>query len=443
MGQKMGGSTTGFLRPSGMNKSERKIYRRGAVWAFFAVAVIGVFWAVVSTRPVTLSPERAALRTPAPLYLFGFGSHQFHVDRDTVRSGETLGELLHAMGMSYPRADALIARAGSAFRPSTWRADETYIAVRKRDAEKSLLYLIYEESPTRYVLFSCGDSLYVKSVERPVVTRERQVAAVIEGSLFGTLQEQDVSAAVAVKLAEVYAYTIDFFRVQPGDRFKVVFEEKFVDDTVSVGAGRVLAAVFEQGGKPIYALYFNDTATGFSGYFDRDGKGLKKMFLKAPLDFFRITSKYTMNRFHPVQRRWKAHLGTDYAAPTGTPIQTTAHGVVDKAGYNSGNGKFVKVRHNGTYSTQYLHMSRIASGIRPGARVSQGQVIGYVGSTGLASGPHVCYRFWVNGRQVNPLALKLPNSEPIPDRYRGAFERTSQPLLKRLEALTYPEQRRD
>jgi murein DD-endopeptidase MepM/ murein hydrolase activator NlpD len=167
------------------------------------------------------------------------------------------------------------------------------------------------------------------------------------------------------------------------------------------------------------------------------------MFLKAPLDFFRITSKYTMNRFHPVQRRWKAHLGTDYAAPTGTPIHTTAHGVVDKAGYNSGNGNFVKVRHNGTYSTQYLHMSRIASGIRPGARVSQGQVIGYVGSTGLASGPHVCYRFWVNGRQVNPLALKLPNSEPIPDRYRGAFERTSQPLLKRLEALSYPEQRRD
>jgi murein DD-endopeptidase MepM/ murein hydrolase activator NlpD len=242
-------------------------------------------------------------------------------------------------------------------------------------------------------------------------------------------------------LAEVYAYTIDFFRVQPGDRFKVVFEEKFVDDTVSVGAGRVLAAVFEQGGKPIYALYFNDSATGFSGYFDRDGKGLKKMFLKAPLDFFRITSKYTMNRFHPVQRRWKAHLGTDYAAPTGTPIHSTAHGVVEKAGYNSGNGNFVKVRHNSTYSTQYLHMSRIASGMRPGTRVSQGQVIGYVGSTGLASGPHVCYRFWVNGRQVNPLALKLPNSEPIPDRYRGAFERTSKPLLKLLEGLSYPEQR--
>lgn len=424
-----------------MKKSERRVYRRGAVWAFFAVAVLSVLWSWVSTHEPPITPERLALRTPAPLYLYGFGSHQFHIDRDTVRSGETLGGLLHDLGMPYPRVDALIARAGSAFRPSTWRAEETYITVRKKDDQKTLLYLIYEESPTRYVLFGCDDSLYVKAVDRPVETRQREVAAVIQGSLFGTLQEQKVSAAVAVKLADVYAYTIDFFRVQPGDRFKVIFEEKFVDDTVSVGAGRVLAAVFEQAGKPIYALYFNDSTRDFSGYFDRDGKGLKKMFLKAPLDFFRITSKYTMNRFHPVQRRWKAHLGTDYAAPTGTPIHTTAHGVVEKAGYNSGNGNFVKVRHNGTYSTQYLHMSRIAPGMRPGTRVSQGQVIGYVGSTGLASGPHVCYRFWVNGRQVNPLALKLPNSEPIPDRYRAAFDRVKVPLLKRLEALDYPKTR--
>jgi murein DD-endopeptidase MepM/ murein hydrolase activator NlpD len=426
-----------------MKKSKQKVYRRGAVWAFFAVAVVSVLWAVVSTKEVPLTPERLALRTPSPIYLYGFGTHQFHVDRDTVASGETLGGLLHDLGMPYPRVDALIAQAGSAFRPSSWRAQETYIVVRKKDAEKTLAYLIYEESPTRYVLFGCGDSLYAKAVERPVITKVREVAAVIEGSLFGTLQSQNVSAAVAVRLAEVYAYTIDFFRVQPGDKFKVIFEERFVDDTVSVGAGRIQAALFEQGGKPIYALYFQDSTTDFSGYFDRGGNGLKKMFLKAPLDFFRITSKYTMNRFHPVQRRWKAHLGTDYAAPTGTPILVTAHGVVEKAGYNSGNGNFVKVRHNSTYSTQYLHMSRIASGMRPGTRVSQGQVIGYVGSTGLASGPHVCYRFWVNGRQVNPLALKLPNSEPIPGRYRAAFDRESKPLLQRLDALKYPAASKD
>ena len=162
------------------------------------------------------------------------------------------------------------------------------------------------------------------------------------------------------------------------------------------------------------------------------------MFLKSPIEFARISSRFTMRRFHPVQKRWKAHLGTDYAAPTGTPIVTTAHGVVEKAGYTSANGNYVKVRHNGTYTTQYLHMSRFARGIRTGARVSQSQVIGYVGSTGLATGPHVCYRFWVNGRQVNALGLKLPNSEPIPQGHKAAFLRETTPILKEMNALRYP-----
>lgn len=421
-----------------MKKKERKAYRTGIVWAIVGAAVVAVFWAVARTSPEPITPERIALRTPPPLYMYGFGSHQFHLERNTVSSGQTVGGVLHGLGVAYSEIDALMEKAEGIFRPYQWRQDETYITVRSKDSAQTLLYLIYEESPSRYVLFGCHDTLYVRGVERPVSIVRRAVAGVIEGSLYGTLDELGISAGLAVRLSEVYAWTIDFFRIQPGDRFKVIFEEKYVDDTIPIGAGRLLGAVFEHQGKPIYALYFSDTLSGFTGYFDREGKGLKKMFLKSPIEFARISSRFTMRRFHPVQKRWKAHLGTDYAAPTGTPIVTTAHGVVEKAGYTSANGNYVKVRHNGTYTTQYLHMSRFARGIRTGARVSQSQVIGYVGSTGLATGPHVCYRFWVNGRQVNALGLKLPNSEPIPQGHKAAFLRETTPILKEMNALRYP-----
>jgi murein DD-endopeptidase MepM/ murein hydrolase activator NlpD len=211
--------------------------------------------------------------------------------------------------------------------------------------------------------------------------------------------------------------------------------EEWVDDTINLGPGRILAAEFNQSGKAFHAFFFSDSA-GYQGYFDRDGQSLKRAFLKAPLDYFRISSRFSGKRFHPVQKRWKAHLGTDYAAPHGTPIRSTANGVVEKKGYTAGNGNYVKVKHNGTYSTQYLHMSKFAKGVNVGTRVSQGQVIGYVGSTGLATGPHVCYRFWKNGKQVDPLKEKLPNAEPIEKRFAASFAQQAAQQQSALDTLT-------
>jgi murein DD-endopeptidase MepM/ murein hydrolase activator NlpD len=213
-----------------------------------------------------------------------------------------------------------------------------------------------------------------------------------------------------------------------------VYEEKYVDDSVKVGVGRILMSDFQHSGRDFEAYRYERDGK-LIDYYDENGKSLRKAFLKAPLDFFRISSRYNPRRFHPVLKRVKPHLGTDYAAPQGTPIRTTADGVIDKAGYTSGNGNYVKVRHNSVYSTQYLHMSKIKSGIRAGVAIKQGDIIGYVGSTGLATGPHVCYRFWKNGKQVDPLKEELPEAQAIeaewlPD-YKSEID-TLRPILKEM-----------
>jgi len=232
----------------------------------------------------------------------------------------------------------------------------------------------------------------------------------------------------------VYAWSIDFFRLQKGDAFSVLYEEEYVDDSIYVGLKRIVAANLTHVGNDFYAFPY-ENELGFNDYYDEDGRSLRKTFLRAPLNFTRISSRYSGRRFHPVQKRWKAHLGTDYAAPTGTPIMSTADGVIIAAKYTSANGNYVKVRHNSTYTTQYLHMSKIKPGIKNGVRVKQGDIIGYVGSTGLATGPHVCYRFWVNGKQVDPYKQKLPDAKPLEGERMDAYKSYMASLKEELDAL--------
>ncbi len=243
------------------------------------------------------------------------------------------------------------------------------------------------------------------------------------------------SPALTQELSEIYAWSIDFFKLQKGDRFAVTINERFISDTIYAGLESIEAAYFETKGDKRYAFPFKQEPTAKrADYYDEEGKVLKSMFLKAPLKFSRISSRFSPRRFHPVQKRWKAHNGTDYAAPTGTPIMTTASGTVIAAGYTSGNGNYVKVRHNGTYTTQYLHMSKIK--VRKGQHVNQGDIIGLVGSTGLATGPHVCYRFWKNGVQVDALKQKLPTSQPMADKYKPKFIEHMTPLKKELDSIS-------
>jgi murein DD-endopeptidase MepM/ murein hydrolase activator NlpD len=294
---------------------------------------------------------------------------------------------------------------------------------------------IYEESATNYIVFDLRDGIQVYRGEKEVEIRMRTASGEITSSLWNAIMDNNMSPALVMEPSNIYAWTIDFFRIQKGDKFKVFYEERFVEDEF-VGIGRVWAAKFIHQGEDFYAFYFREEGENFGDYFDEESKTLRKAFLRAPLNFSRISSKYSKRRRHPVTGRVKSHLGTDYAAPKGTPILTTANGSIVVASYTRNNGNFVKIRHNNTYTTQYLHMSKIKSGIRKGVHVKQGDIIGYVGSTGLATGPHVCYRFWKNGRQVDPYKEKLPPSEPMKEQSKEPFQWVKDSLIQYLAEPT-------
>jgi murein DD-endopeptidase MepM/ murein hydrolase activator NlpD len=263
---------------------------------------------------------------------------------------------------------------------------------------------------------------------------------VINSSLYETLNEQGLSPLVAYDMSDIYAWTIDFFRLEKGDRFKVFYTEKYVNDSVFVGHNRVHAAYFEHRGKPIYAIEFeSDSIRGINEFFDEKGKNLRRAFLRAPVNFSRISSRYNTKRRISYYGRVKPHYGTDFAAPVGTPIRTTAAGKVIKSGYAKGNGNYVTIRHNGTYSTQYLHMKK--RGVRVGQYVSQGDYIGTVGMTGYTSGPHVCYRFWKNGKQVDPFKTKLPDAKPIASDLKEAYLQHMIPWKEKLDCIIFEEQK--
>ncbi|HRN42280.1 MAG TPA: peptidoglycan DD-metalloendopeptidase family protein, partial [Vicingus sp.] len=286
-----------------------------------------------------------------------------------------------------------------------------------KDSLNNAQCFIYEPNSIEYVVFDLRDSIHVYKQKRPIKTEIRTASGVISSSLYKTLQDANISPVLAIELSNIFAWTIDFYRIQKDDSFKVIYEEKFVDDK-SVGLGKIIAAHFNHSGKEFQGHYFEQN--GIGDYFDEKANSVKKAFLKSPLKFGRLTSGFTMKRFHPVQKINKAHLGTDYAAPKGTPILATGNGVVVESSHGVFNGNYVKIRHNSTYTTQYLHMSKRA--VKAGEKVKQGDVIGYVGSTGLATGPHVCYRFWKNGKQTNHLKEDFPTAEPIQKQFKDSFD---------------------
>ncbi len=368
--------------------------------------------------------------------IFGFPKDSFILSEGSIREGEFLSDILTRYGVSYLTIDKVAKAARPVFDVRYLQKGKPYYVLRNSDSVACCF--IYQPNAVEYVVydFSDPDSIVVYEDEKEVDRVERKIAGVINSSLYETMQEIGVNALLALKLADIYAWSIDFYRIQKGDRFKVIFEEKFVDG-VSVGVGDIKAAVFYHRNEPFYAFYFNDSTA--AGYYDENGISVRKAFLKSPVKFSTLTSRYSLRRYHPILKRVKAHLGTDYAAPYGTPILSTGDGVVIAASYTRGNGNYVKIRHNSTYTTQYLHMKRFAKGIRSGKAVKQGDVIGYVGSTGLATGPHVCYRFWKNGRQVDPLREKFPPSKPLPEEKKPAFESLKDKYMQALDEIMWPD----
>ena len=410
--------------------------KKNAWIALAALFVLLIIWVISSKseQENVLENQEEVAAVVEPKVVLTLPADTLRFEKHTIASGESFGALLGKRGISTAQIYKIAAAVEDDFNVRRIRAG---IEVQFATGDSSLFpsYFIYPESKYEYWIIGLQDSIYAKKVEKKREVRRMAISGTIDDALYLSVGRSGGTQVLAMSLVEVYAWTIDFFRLQKGDAFSVIYEEEYVDDTVYVGLKRVVAANLTHMGNDFYSFPY-ENELGFHDYYDEEGRSLRKTFLRAPLNFTRISSRYSGRRFHPVQKRWKAHLGTDYAAPTGTPIMTTADGVIIAAQYTSANGNYVKVRHNGTYTTQYLHMSKIKPGIRNGVKVKQGDVIGYVGSTGLATGPHVCYRFWVNGKQVDPYKQKLPDAKPLTADRMEAYQSYMTDLKEELDALS-------
>lgn len=361
-----------------------------------------------------------------PTIAFGFNTDDYFVEKQTILPNEFLADILIRYGVSYQTIANLADNAKDIFDVRNLRAGKDY-AIIKKDECAEAEYFVYQPNAYKYVMYNLGESSSVKILEKDVDRQIENGGGVVLSSLWNAMNDLDMPHSVIVGLEDALAWSIDFHHIQKGDEFKVIYEREYIDGE-AVGVGQLLAAYFKNSNNEYYSLYFENPV--HKGYFDENGRTMKKAFLKAPVQYSRISSPYNLRRFHPVLKRVKAHKGTDYAAPYGTPIVAVADGHVTKAAYTRGNGKYVKIKHDDVYSTQYLHMQRHGKGISPGVHVKQGQTIGYVGSTGLATGPHVCFRFWKNGKQVDHRREKLPPPEPMPEEYLPEyFEARDQYLL--------------
>ncbi len=370
-----------------------------------------------------------------PQLLYGMVVNDLHVIEDEVKKNQMLVDLFQ--GKYVPekilRQINLLPRKTFDFRKIS--AGKKYTLIVKNDSLKTLRAFIYEPNPIDYVVFHFEDSLLIEPCQREVTIVKKEIAGIIRSTLSETIEDMGVSNELTNKFVDIFAWQVDFQRLQKGDKFKLMYEENQVEGK-AISINKINAIYFQHVGNNYYAFPY-DQGEG-EDYFDEEGKSLRKALLKYPIEFTRISSRYNLNRFHPVAKVFRAHLGTDFAAAPGTPIRTVGDGIVEEAQYKANNGNYVKIRHNATYTTQYLHMSKIASGIKAGMKVRQGETIGYVGSTGLATGPHLCYRFWRNGVQVDALKVELPPSMPIKDDHKEKFHIVADQLTKQLELIPFP-----
>ncbi len=368
---------------------------------------------------------------------YGYDFNEFNVIRDTIRSGDTFGEILDANHVPQNEIFEVVSKIKDSFDVRRVKIGNPFVLLNSKDSLNKTQVFIYEKNKIDFAVVDLRDCISSYNDQKPITLVEKSASGVISSSLSQTMDEQHLSPYMTDQLATIYAWTIDFFRLQPGDRFKVIYTERFINDTIPAGLDKIKATVFEHRGRPIYAFSFiGDSIMGITDYYDEEANNLRRAFLKAPVKFSRISSRYNLKRrIKYYGNRVRPHKGTDFAAPIGTPILATADGVVTKSERRGGNGKYVKIRHNGTYDTQYLHMK--SQNVRVGKHVRQGDVIGWVGMTGNTGGPHVCYRFWKNGKQVDPFKQDLPASEPLAKKYQKDYFTHISPLKQQLDNIEF------
>lgn len=367
-----------------------------------------------------------------PELYYGLPKDSFTIVEGRIRRNQSISELLLPYNVTHEDIYKLAEKSRDIYNVNRIRAGNPYTLFLKDDSIKTASRLIYEPDEREYIVFhiSQKDSFKAERVVRKSEYVEKTLEGVIDESLSVTITNSGGTHELTNRFVDIFAWQIDFFRLQKGDWFKVLYEEEQIEGK-PVGIHRIKSIYFNHFNNNFWAFAY-DQGEGLD-YFDERGNSLRKALLKYPLEFTRISSRYTLSRYHPVQKRWKSHKGTDLVAPTGTPIRSVGEGIVEEARYARYNGNFVKIRHNATYTTQYLHMSKIATGVRPGVKVKSGQVIGFVGSTGLATGPHLCYRFWKNGVQVDALNVELPPSQPIFKDHKEPYKVVMDSLMLQLD----------
>ena len=357
---------------------------------------------------------------PVVRYEYGLPVDSFRIDTCKVKEGETLGGIMNRLGATRAQITGITLMPRSEFDVRTIRPGKTYYALYQTDTAgvEMLQYYIYLPSIREAVVLHLTDSMHVERYEKEVTHMNRAAEVVIESSLWNAMAGTGLPTELALELSDIYAWTIDFFGLQKGDSIRVYYDEQYVD-TTRIGIGRIYAAQFYHARKWQEAYWFEEGKIG--NYFDEEGHSLRKTFLKAPLNYKRISSGFTYARKHPIHKVVRPHTGVDYAAPMGTPVVSIGDGVVTMKEYKGGGGHTVKIKHNSTYTTAYLHLSKYAKGLAVGKHVKQGEVIGYVGSSGSSTGPHLDFRVWKNGSPIDPLKMQSPPAEPIPAQYKDTF----------------------
>jgi murein DD-endopeptidase MepM/ murein hydrolase activator NlpD len=375
--------------------------------------------------------EETAVRDTIPP--LGFFTEDYFEKRGEVRSGETFSGLLGRLGLSTKTAyDVAQMCSDSVFSVRKMRAGNTYRAYYADSLAAEPSYLVYENNLVDRTVFQFGDSLDIRKVSRPVSTVRKYADVVISSSLWNDMTSAGSSPLLILKLSDIYAWTVDFFGLQKDDRFRVIYGQKEVEGQF-MAIDTIYFACFTRDSTNLYAVMF-DQGDGGNIYWNEKGESMRKAFLKAPLEFKRVSSKFSYARKHPVTGKVRPHTGVDYAAPMGTPVVALGDGTVLSAGWGGGGGNTIKIRHNSVYTTGYLHLSRFAKGIKAGVRVQQGQVIGYVGSTGTSTGPHLDFRVWQNGQPINPLKMESPSAEPISAEFKPALDSVFRVRLAELES---------
>ena len=390
-----------------------------------------IYIAATFLRPLKILSEDNYL--PEPRIEFGIVVDSFHVVKKEIQEGENLSSILGRYHIEETDIEKLNKASDTVFDVRKIRAGNRYTVLCTNDTLQKALYLIYEPSDTSYVVFNLNkDSLSVYSGQKQVTVKTQLSSGVIKGSLWNTFNSLKIDPNLAISLSEIFQWTVDFYAIKEGDQFKVSYDQLYVGNK-SIGLGRVHSAWFHHNGKPYFAFKFTDN--NITGYYDELGNSLKRGFLKAPLKFSRISSKFSNARFHPVLRIWRPHHGVDYAAPRGTPVHAIGNAVVIQAGFIGEGGNAIRLKHPASFETSYMHLSAFATGIRKGARVNQGQVIGYVGSSGLATGPHLDFRIYRGGVAVDPLKMISPPGTPVSKKNLTQFIKLILPEKAKMDAL--------